>query len=177
MVYPVYNGTFERGTGVERSLHMRNDESHEFKDYMIKVVKDFKRVIDYLETRPDIDKEKLAYWGDSWGGWMGGIIPAVEERIQIAILNVGGFVSWGKPKPEVDTFNYVPRISIPTLMLNGKFDMSFPYETTVKPMFDLLATSGKDKKQIVYETDHFIPRKELIKESLNWLDRYFGPVK
>ena len=62
-------------------------------------------------------------------------------------------------------------------MLNGKFDMTFPYESTVKPMFDLLGTPGKDKKQVVYETDHFIPRKELIKESLTWLDRYFGPVK
>ena len=62
-------------------------------------------------------------------------------------------------------------------MLNGRFDMTFPYETTSKPMFDLLGTPSKDKKQIVYETDHLIPRKELIKESLNWLDRYFGPAK
>ena len=177
VAYPVYKGTFERRDGIPSSLHMRNDESHEFKDYMIKVVKDFKRVIDYLETRPDIDKEKLAYFGFSWGGWLAGIILAVEERIQVAIINVGGFWGWGKPKPEVDPVNYVPRITIPTLMLNGRFDMTFPYETTSKPMFDLLGTPSKDKKQIVYETDHLIPRKELIKESLNWLDRYFGPAK
>jgi hypothetical protein len=29
----------------------------------------------------------------------------------------------------------------------------------------------------VYETGHDIPRVEMIKESLNWLDRYLGPVR
>jgi hypothetical protein len=44
-------------------------------------------------------------------------------------------------------------------------------------MIDLLGTPEKDKKLIVYETDHLIPINELIRESLNWLDCYFGPVK
>jgi hypothetical protein len=29
----------------------------------------------------------------------------------------------------------------------------------------------------VYDTDHFIPRNELIKETLGWLDRYLGPAE
>ncbi|MBL7075363.1 protein kinase [candidate division KSB1 bacterium] len=172
VVYPVYKGTFER----DGSLIPRFDALHEYKDYMIKVVKDFKRVIDYLETRPDINTEKIAYFGMNWGGRLGGLIPALEERIKVAILDVGGF-SFRKPKPEVDPFNYVSRITIPTLMLNGRFDMTFHYETSAKPMFELLGTPIKDKNQIVYDNDHYIPRKELIKESLNWLDLYFGMVK
>jgi serine/threonine protein kinase len=176
VVYPVYKGTFERINGIEPGFQWSYDDSHEFKDYVIRVVKDTKRVIDYLETRPDIDKEKLAYLGLSWGGILGGFIPALEDRIQLSILDVGGFW-WGKSKPEVDPINYVSRVTIPTLMLNGRFDMTIRYETMSKPMFDLLGTPSKDKEQIVYETDHFIPRKELIKESLAWLDRYFGPVK
>jgi len=32
-------------------------------------------------------------------------------------------------------------------------------------------------KLTVYETDHIIPRKELIKESLDWLDHHFGQVE
>jgi hypothetical protein len=108
---------------------------------------------------------------------MGSVIPAVENRIRVSILDVGGFWWGGKPKPEADFINYVSRVTNPTLMLNGKFDMTIPYETMSKPMFDLLGTPDKDKKQIVYPTGHYIPRKELIKESLRWLDKYFGPVK
>ena len=62
-------------------------------------------------------------------------------------------------------------------MLNGRYDMLFPLETTVKPMFDLLGTPPDQKKLNVYDCDHFIPRNELIKETLAWLDRYLGPAK
>ena len=82
-----------------------------------------------------------------------------------------------KTKPEVDHINYVSRVTIPTLMLHGRFDTNVSYDKAAKPMFDLLGTPDKDKKLILYETDHIIPHKELIKESLDWLDLYFGPVE
>jgi len=44
-------------------------------------------------------------------------------------------------------------------------------------MYDLLGTAENDKKLNTYPTDHFVPENELIRESLGWLDRYFGPVK
>jgi predicted esterase len=178
VVYPVYKGTFERRDGLPGSLHSRYDESHEYKDYVVRIVKDFKRVIDYLETRSDIDTEKLAYFGFSWGGILGSIIPAIEERIKISIIDAGGLKPFGhKAKPEVDPINYISRITIPTLMLHGRYDANVPYDYSAKPMFDLLGTPGEDKKLITYETDHIIPRKDLIKESLAWLDQYFGTVK
>jgi eukaryotic-like serine/threonine-protein kinase len=62
-------------------------------------------------------------------------------------------------------------------MLNGKYDLTFPYETSVQPLFDLLGTPRDRKDLKLYETDHFIPRDELVKETLSWLDRYLGPVK
>jgi len=63
------------------------------------------------------------------------------------------------------------------LMLNGKYDMVFPFETSVKPFFNLLGTPEKDKSLRVYDTDHYIPRDDLIRETLNWLEKYFGPVQ
>jgi hypothetical protein len=62
-------------------------------------------------------------------------------------------------------------------MLSGKYDSFFPYETSAKPMFDLLGTPKDQKVQKLYDTDHYIPRNELIKETLAWLDRYLGPVQ
>jgi hypothetical protein len=43
-------------------------------------------------------------------------------------------------------------------------------------MYDLLGAPEKGKKLCLYDTDHFIPEKEMIKEVLNWLDKYLGPV-
>jgi hypothetical protein len=43
-------------------------------------------------------------------------------------------------------------------------------------MFDHLGTPPGKKRLTLYDTDHFIPRQELIKETLAWLDEYLGPV-
>jgi hypothetical protein len=61
-------------------------------------------------------------------------------------------------------------------MLNGRYDMTFQYETQVKPMFDLLGTPEEHKRSILYETDHFTPRTDATKQTLAWLDRYLGAL-
>jgi len=174
VAYPVYKGTFERGDPKLASIHT-GANNHLFTQYLIKLVQDLKRSIDYLETREDINNDKLAYFGFSWGGLLGAIIPAVEERLKISILKVGGIR--GRGRKEANEINYVTRVKIPTLMLNGEYDMTFPYETTVKPLYDLLGTPDEHKKLKTYPTDHFIPVNEQVREVLAWLDKYFGRPK
>jgi dienelactone hydrolase len=170
-VYPVYKGTFERGTETAWPLHLGN-ESHACTEYLVQVVKDFRRCIDYLETRQDIDSKKLAFYGMSWGGRLGAIIPAVEDRLKANIVVAGGLT--GRGRPEANQVSYVTRVRMPTLMLNGKYDLIFDRETSQKPMFDLLGAADKQWKS--YDTDHIPPRTEFIRETLAWLDKYLGPV-
>ncbi len=172
-IYPIYKGTHERHSELDSDLA---DESVQYKDYVIMWRKDLGRTIDYLETRKDIQADKLAYLGWSWGGRMGGIMNAVEPRIKAIVLNVGG-IDMDKALPEADPINFLPRVTQPVLMLNGKHDMFFPLETSQKPMFNFLGTQKKDKKIIVYESGHLVPRTEFVKETLLWLDHYLGPVK
>ncbi len=170
VLYPVYKGTFERKLKTSFTK-----DSYQYVEWRIQLVKDFRRSVDYLETRPDIDIKNLAYIGYSWGTRMAPIILAVEDRLKTAVLLIGGLET-GR-RPEVNNSSYVRRVKIPALLLNGRYDMGFPYETSSKPMFDLLRTPTEDKVQRVYETDHFVPLNEYIKETLAWLDRYLGPVK
>ena len=177
VMYPVYKGTFERGN--PESMALLNIPAlslgYAFTEITIQEVKDFSRSIDYLQSRTDIDGQKLAYMGMSWGGNMGAIIPAVEDRIGVSVLIAGGLMGIGRP--EVYDCNYAGRIRIPTLMLNGKYDGILPPELSQRPMFELLGTPAEDKKYLLYETDHIPPRIEFIKETLAWLDKYLGPVK
>ena len=107
---------------------------------------------------------------------MGGIMPAIEQRLKAIVLNVGGMVM-NKSLPEVDQLNFLPRVKQPVLMLNGKHDMFFPVETSQKPMFGFLGTEPADKKFIIYEAGHLVPRTDFVKETLFWYDKYLGPVK
>jgi pimeloyl-ACP methyl ester carboxylesterase len=138
--------------------------------------KDLGRTIDYLETRRDMRADRIVYLGVSWGGSLGSVMPAVEKRIRLVVLNVGGF--WMDPAlPEADEINYAPRVTQPVLMLNGEHDHYFPLETAQKPLFRLLGTPTADKKMIVYPSGHLVPRVEFMKEMLAWLDKYAGPTQ
>ena len=173
--FPVYKGTFERSDPALAAIHPGRD-TRAYTEYLIQLVKDFRRCVDYLEARPDIDSRKLAYYGMSWGGGLGAIIPAVEERLQASVLCPGGL--HGQPvRPEADPINYVTRVRTPTLMLNGRYDTNLGLEEGIKPMFDLLGTPAEHKRLMLYETDHIPPRNDYIKETLAWLDKYLGPVK
>ena len=107
---------------------------------------------------------------------MGAIVPAIEKRFKVSVLLVAG-LNMQKSLPEVEQHNYLPRNTIPTLMLNGKYDFFFPYESAQRPFYELLGTPENDKKLILYEGSHSVPRLELIKEVLAWLDTYLGPVE
>ena len=173
VVYPIYKSTHERSDSLRSDIA---DQSIFWRDHVVMWVKDYRRTLDYLSTRGDIDTTKFAYFGFSWGGYMGGIIPAVEPRIKASMLYVAG-LTMERARPEVDPLNYLPHIKSPVLMLNGKYDFFFPSETAQKPFFQLLGTPAADKRWILYEGGHDVPRTDLIRESLAWLDKYLGPVR
>jgi serine/threonine protein kinase/dienelactone hydrolase len=173
VVWPIYKGTFERKDERLASIH-GGDTTYQYTEFLIQMVKDIRRCIDYLETRQEIDAQKLTFLGFSWGGTLGAVIPAVEERFKVSVLNAGGL--WKKARPEAEAINYVTRVKIPTLMLNGRYDRNVRYEQEALPLYELLGTPKEHKRLITYDTDHVVPRNEYIKETLLWLDKYFGPV-
>jgi dienelactone hydrolase len=170
-VYPIYFRTFERNDGT--TAHGAS-KSHEYTALIIKLVRDFMRTVDYLETRDDIDTCKLGYYGHSWGGRMGAIIPAVEDRIALNILVAAGFPPI-KPYPEADDINYISRIKAPTLILNGRYDGNFPLNTNVVHFYNLLGTPEMDKHLYLIDAGHNFYKKDRIKPILEWCDKYFGP--
>jgi len=175
VIYPVYKGTFERITESTIAVVNGDVNSYQYAEISIQWVKDLKRTIDYLETRPEIDSRRIAYEGMSWGGTYGLIVPAVEERLKASVL-IGGAMA-GLGRPEINEVNFIGRVKVPTLMLNGRYDTLNPYEKTIKPAFDLLGTPADQKRLVSDETDHIPSVNIMIKETLAWLDKYLGPVK
>jgi dienelactone hydrolase len=171
LIHPIYKGTYERGDELDSDYP---EETNFYKDHVIMWAKDMARSIDYLETRDDLDTSGLAFMGFSWGGVMGTILPAVEPRIEVNLLYVAGLL-FQRALPEVDQINYVSRVTQPTLMVNGEFDFFFPLETSQKPLFELLGAAEDEKRYVVYPGSHSVPRGELVRELLEWLDRWQAP--
>jgi dienelactone hydrolase len=175
VLHPIYQGTFERSYTPPQKMW---DGGYLQRDFVIMCAKDLRRSLDYIETRSDIDTSKLAYYGLSWGAEQGGIMLAIEKRFKAGILYVGGFWIYNKPLlPEIEPLNFVSRVTIPILMLDGRNDDIYPYKMAQIPFFEFLGTPKRYKKHYVSDSWHFVPRDELIKESLGWLDEYLGPVQ
>ena len=101
-------------------------------------------------------------------------ILAIEDRIKLGILAACGVHSDGSNQ-ELDQINYLPRVKIPILMLNGRYDFDFTMKKQ-QAFYDFLGTPEEEKVWIKYEYTHGAPHIEVINESLQWLDTYFGPA-
>jgi eukaryotic-like serine/threonine-protein kinase len=172
VMYPIYEDTYERRVkyslpGGAQNLELTTDW-----------YKDAARSLDYLATRPDIDSNKLAYLGVSMGSAEGVIAAALmQDRLKTAILLDGGFFLETPPRGG-DQADFAPRMKKPVLMVNGRYDFTFPLEKAQNPLFAMLGTPEKDKRHLILETPHDVTeqRPQLTKAVLDWLDQYLGRV-
>jgi cephalosporin-C deacetylase-like acetyl esterase len=174
LIVPFYKGTYERR--LEKSFYP--PEGIQSRNLYIQRSQDMRRAIDYLQTRQDTDIDKLAYVGFSWGGQMGSVMIAVEDRFKTGIFLIGGICAC-KRHPTSDPANFAPHVKIPILMINGTDDSVFPYKTAQRPLFNLLGTPEIDKKHIVFPGCHNISLEyyeQYHREIVKWLDQYLGPV-
>jgi len=171
VIYPVYEGTYERRTP-QRLSEMQ------FRDREIDWSKEVERTLDYLETRKDIDAARMAFLGFSVGARPAVRLAAYPQRFKTCLILSGG-LNPTPYAPEVDSINFAPRMKLPTLLLNGRYDFSFPLEDFQLPLFRLLGAPDKDKKFVLLEYAHNVGAlpNQMRREVLAWLDRYLGPVK
>jgi eukaryotic-like serine/threonine-protein kinase len=102
---------------------------------------------------------------------------AVYPRFKAGVLSSGG-LQMSQPA-EVNAWNFAPRVQVPVLMVNGRYDFIFPLDTNQKPLFQALGTKESDKRHVLYDGGHrnLVTRPDLIGEVLDWFDRYLGPTQ
>jgi dienelactone hydrolase len=157
---------------------------------VIQTVIDYRRAIDYLETREDVDAGGVAVLGASMGAMVGALVAAVDERVAAALLVVGGG-GWAKlaassqhpvaahirqrlEDPEfaksleqVDPANYVGHISPrPVWMVNGRDDKIVPPASA-----EALHQAAKEPKRVVWYEGGHIPDIPLVVRVISeWID-------
>ncbi len=158
LVRPIFLETYNRRSGGVRPARS---------ELVTKWAKELGRTIDYLQTRSDINADRVAYLGLSHGALISPHLCSLESRIGVAILIAGGVLR----RSEVP---FIPRVTVPVLMLNGRYDNAFPVLTAQIPFFELLGAPPEHKSHVIFEdAGHLpLPREKMIAEILNWLDRY-----
>ena len=178
LVIPIWVGLYQRSQPVPNDLAVF---ANEYRRRAQQFLEDGVRTLDYLATRSDMDMQRVGFLGASLGSLaIGPPLFVQEPRIRTAVLLSCGI--WVAPfpieAPSMDIVNYAPRIRLPVLMINGRYDSVLPHETSQKRLFDLLGTPAADKRHVLFDAGHFtFPHSQLAKEVNDWFDHYLGPVK
>ena len=105
VLFPICQGMYDR-----RQVALSGLSGE--RDLVIQQTKDLRRAVDYLEMRPDIDRERLGFYGISDGARSGLILLAQEPRIRTAVLAAGGLSPEKRPA-EIDEINFASRVRVP----------------------------------------------------------------
>jgi serine/threonine protein kinase/formylglycine-generating enzyme required for sulfatase activity/dienelactone hydrolase len=146
----------------------------EFRKQMVNWMTDLRRGVDYLETRDDLDKNKIGFLGISNGANVGLVLTAIETRYKTLVLESAGLEKdFLSRLPETSPIKFASQIKTQKLVINGRYDENYPLNTAAKPLFKLLR---EPKKIILYDGGH-IPTDEFIVPTVNnWLDETLGAV-
>ncbi len=159
----------------------------------IQLIKDLQRAVDVLRARANVDDERIAYLGISYGGAMGALFVGIERRIKAAALVVGdgGLVShftspedfnfmaglscatrvnWLRAMAPIEPIRFIPHSPPAALLLqNGRIDNLVP-----KADAEALHTAAPDPRTIRwYEAGHGLNLQALW-DRHDWLHEQIG---
>ena len=160
----------------------------------IQLMKDLQRAVDVLRARPNVDDDRIAYVGISYGGAMGALFAGIEQRLKTAVLVVGdgGLVShmtgpedlnfitglscstrasWFREMAPIEPIRFIPQASANTALLfqSGKLD-------ELVPMADaeaLHAAAPQSRTIRWYEAGHGLNQQAAL-DRLDWLHDQIG---
>jgi eukaryotic-like serine/threonine-protein kinase len=167
VAYVIYKGIYERGGG---GSALEALESNYWMNFIMPA-QDIFRTIDYLETRADIQKDRIGYLGLSNGGVWGNLVCAAEPRVKAAVFQ-GGMLT-GENSIDREEVGFAERCSIPVQLVNGRSDARGQ-----KALFDHLATPFDRKRPILFDGDHALAgfEKDVMRVNLEWFDKHLGTV-
>ncbi len=144
------------------------------REWITQDVIDYRRAIDYLESRPEVDRERIGIFGGSLGGWVGSILAAVDGRIKAAILSVPACETTTSQSPAgrvANAVNFYPRLK-PSSVLMVLAEKDRPARNRRDRMLFTLIPGEKDL--IVYASGHYMPPENYHAEILDWLHKHLN---
>jgi len=178
-----------------RNLRQLEDPEGD-REAFIQAVVDLRRAMDLLSARKDVDRERLAYVGHSYGAQWGAILSAVDGRLKAVVLMGGvpdseaiwrdgtetGLVEYREraPKDKQEAYLkavaptsavfYVPHSTAPLLFQFARFEQYFD-----KPAMHRYYAAAKEPKRIEwYDTGHDLNDPAALANRARWLNSRVG---
>lgn len=165
---------------LDYEFDLTNGYKYWTRDIIAQTVFDLRRAVDFLETRNDIDKERIGFFGISLGGMIGTVFCGVDNRVDAPVIALAGgnlSLMFGvdaitEETKEyfsiIDPINFVKQIAPrPILMINAENDEIIPPITS-----RMLFKEASGPKEIIwYNSKHRdLPVEEAYLSAIKWFD-------
>jgi len=136
--------------------------THRGRDMFMQCVVECRRAIDYLETRHEVNVERIGVVGYSMGGAETFAVTALDARARAAVACVAVDLS----DPLTAPHNFARALgNRPFLMQMGRKDPLYTVEQAQR-LYDLIP--GSKKEIVFYDSDHRLP-PEYVTKAAGWL--------
>ncbi|MDL2208966.1 alpha/beta fold hydrolase, partial [Parabacteroides sp. OttesenSCG-928-O15] len=138
------------------------------RDMITQSVIEYRRGIDYLNTRKEIDMDRIGVIGYSMGGMMTFNLGAVDPRVRASVSCVSPVIT--VPYLPTAVHNSAPYITDQAflMLMADKDEMNYSVETA-RRVYELL--NAKTKELIFYDSGHMLPREWTV-EAVRWMEKY-----
>jgi dienelactone hydrolase len=136
-------------------------------DIYVQTTRDYRRAIDYLQTRSEIDKSRIGVIGYSMGGTQTFLLTGVEPRVKVAVA-----VAAPAEKSKyslVAPQNFVRGIGQrPFLTVMGRADpmCTAEHARELQSLID-----SKTKEQVFFEAGHKLPA-DYVPHAVGWIKKH-----
>jgi len=152
------------------------------RDILSQTVFDLRRAVDFIQTRDELDHERIGYMGISLGGIIGTVFCGIDQRVKVPVIVLAGGnmnLMFGMDALSEDTkdylsiidpVNFVGMISPrPLLMINARNDDVIPPLTS-----KLLFKAAKKPREIIwYPTKHHdLPIDKAYPDGIHWFNEH-----
>ena len=158
----------------------------------VQAIKDLQRAVDVLRSRPNVDVDRIAYVGFSWGGATGALLVGIERRLKAAAIVVGhagqvslrtgpiGFksfstlpcdvrVAWMRAMARLEPIRFVGNANVPLLLQNGQSDEFVPVYLAA----ELHDATPQPRTILWYPTGHNLGQQAMF-DRHDWLVQHIG---
>ncbi len=154
----------------------------------------------WLARRRDVDPERIAIAGGSYGGYLAALLTGLTDTFAASIVHAGVFdltlqfasdMHWDRPSSygnapwtdpvELDRWSpsrFSPKLATPTLILHGEKDYRVPVTQGIT-LHGVLTGKGVPSRIVIFpDENHWILKPQAAKlwydEVFRWLDRWVG---
>lgn len=162
------------------------------REEQIQLIIDLRRGVDLLTSLRDVDPDRIAYVGSSYGAAMGGLLAGVEDRIKAYALTmgIGGLVArartidsptgplqrlteeqrerWLSAMEPIEPINHIGNAAPAALLFqSGRRDLRIPQESATQ-----FQQAGSEPKEIKWYDSGHNPPIEALLDQVNWLETH-----